>query len=334
MSAKPDTAVAAADSDDEQQMIEKIVAEKVSKLPASAQQAVKELEELANARKELFKKFLAERRVLEAKYEQEYQPLYEKRAAVVSGSGDSPAIENFWLECLNNHPHLASSVQEQDEPALAFLKDIKCNVLEDGYELLFVFNKNPFFDNDVLRKRYVVEEDDEGDQNLIKAEGTEIQWQAGKNLTQKMVTKKQRHKSGKGTRTVTRAEPCDSFFNFFKPPQHPAEGDDEDDEDEGDAAMLMETDFEMGEAIRYNIVPQSVDWFTGRAAAEAMLYGDDDEDDDEDGDDDDDEDDEDDDDEEDEAPKRGGKSKPGKQGGAAPQFQMGGADQKCEKGQQ
>jgi len=62
----------------------------------------------------------------------------------------------------------------------------------------------------------------DGDEPVLeKAEGTEIQWAEGKNVTVKIKKKKQRNKNGKGTRTVTKVEPCESFFNFFAPPSIP-----------------------------------------------------------------------------------------------------------------
>jgi hypothetical protein len=60
---------------------------------------------------------------------------------------------------------------------------------------VFEFGKNEFFSETVLRKRYVQHDDEDGESILDKAEGTTITWTPGKNLTQKMVTKKQRHKS-------------------------------------------------------------------------------------------------------------------------------------------
>lgn len=44
-----------------------------------------------------------------------------------------------------------------------------------------------------------------------------IDWQKGKDVTVKIVKKKQKHK-GRGTiRTVSKEIPQDSFFNFFSP---------------------------------------------------------------------------------------------------------------------
>merc|ERR550537_124184 len=94
----------------------------------------------------------------------------------------------------------------------------------------------------------------------------------------------------------------------------------EDSEDEGDEeqiiSFMMENDHEAGCALRDNVIPFAVRWFTGEAAPE----GDDDDDDEgdeeeEDEDDDDDDDDDDEDESDDEPPARGKKGAPKAKGG-------------------
>lgn len=54
-------------------------------------------------------------------------------------------------------------IQERDEAALKYLKDIKWSRIEDpkGFKLDFFFDTNPFFKNSVLTKTYhMVDEDD------------------------------------------------------------------------------------------------------------------------------------------------------------------------------
>ena len=60
---------------------------------------------------------------------------------------------------------------------------------------------------------------DDEDPILERAEGTEIQWKSGKNLTVKIMKKKPK-KGGRGSgKPLTKTEPCESFFNFFSPPK-------------------------------------------------------------------------------------------------------------------
>ena len=58
---------------------------------------------------------------------------------------------------------------------------------------------------------------------------TEIEWYPGKCLTQKILKKKPK-KGSKNAKPITKTEDCESFFNFFNPPQVP-EDDDDIDED-------------------------------------------------------------------------------------------------------
>lgn len=58
---------------------------------------------------------------------------------------------------------------------------------------------------------------------------TEIEWYPGKSLTQKVLKKKPK-KGSKNTKPITKIENCESFFNFFSPPQVP-DDDEEIDED-------------------------------------------------------------------------------------------------------
>jgi hypothetical protein len=62
----------------------------------------------------------------------------------------------------------------------------------------------------------------------ILVSSTEMEWYPGKCLTQKVLKKKPR-KGSKNTKPITKTEDCESFFNFFSPPQVP---DDEEEIDE------------------------------------------------------------------------------------------------------
>ncbi|KAI3927761.1 hypothetical protein MKW98_023362 [Papaver atlanticum] len=82
-------------------------------------------------------------------------------------------------------------------------------------------------DDVVLTKTYHMIDDDEP--ILEKAIGTEIDWYPGKSLTQK-VLKKEPKKGSKNTKPITKTEDCESFFNFFNPPQLSDDDDDLDKE--------------------------------------------------------------------------------------------------------
>lgn len=194
---------------------------------------------------------------------------------------------------------------------------------------------NPYFTDRLLTKSFFLEDKPEYEDIVYDhSEASEIHWQAGKNVTVVVETRKQRHKATNKTRVIKRTTPRESFFNFFKSVEEYVsvlggkgrsgedDEDEEEDEEEHEENMLADRarqEYEIGEHIKNEIVPRAIDWFTGEATAD---YGDEDYDDDEDDDefdDEDDEDDEDDDDsesdeDEDDEPKQG---KPAKTGAAA-----------------
>eukprot|EP01027_Heterolobosea_sp_BB2_P020516 GEZU01029271.1.p1 GENE.GEZU01029271.1~~GEZU01029271.1.p1 ORF type:complete len:440 (+),score=207.97 GEZU01029271.1:175-1320(+) len=263
-------------------------------LPTAVQNRVKVVQKLQSELKSLRQKYYQEVKALEQKYEQLYAPLYQKRAGLVAGDiepteeelaeivkiveikeegekkgeeeePESKGIPDFWLRALQNHELLDDAIQERDEDALKYLKDITSETFSgeqgQGFLLKFHFAPNPYFNNEVLTKTYYLIEED--DLMLDRAEGTPIEWKDGKNLTVQTVKKKQRHKGGRNVRTVTKTEPCDSFFNFFAPPKLDENEDAEDEEMEANIEDLMEADFEMGQAIKTQIIPNAVDYYIG-----------------------------------------------------------------------
>ncbi|XP_021275838.1 nucleosome assembly protein 1;3-like isoform X2 [Herrania umbratica] len=298
-------------------------------LSPNVRKRVEVLREIQSQHDELEVKFFEERAALEAKYQKLYQPLYAKRYDIVNGVGEAEGTPNeatmdqgedkaaeekgvpdFWLTAMKNNEVLSEEITERDEGALKYLKDIKWYRIEEpkGFKLEFYFDTNPYFKNTLLTKTYHMIDEDEP--ILEKAIGTEIEWYPGKCLTQKLLKKKPK-KGAKNAKPITKTEDCESFFNFFNPPQVP---DDDEDIDEDTAEELqnqMEQDYDIGSTIRDKIIPHAASWFTGEAIqADELEIEDDDEDDDVDEDEDeDDEEDEDDDDEDDEDDEEESKTK-------------------------
>eukprot|EP00850_Spirogloea_muscicola_P010671 SM000063S20061 [mRNA] locus=s63:515218:518222:- [translate_table: standard] len=259
-------------------------------LPAKVHKRVAALQDLQHKHDELEEQFLEERRKLEAKYLTLYEPLYQKRGEIVTGAvepedkpdagpeaaqggpergeaGDeadaevSKGIPEFWLTALKNNEVTSEQITEKDEEALKHLINIKWRPLEEGkgFTLDLEFEPNPFFKNTTLSKTYHMIDEDEP--ILEKAEATTIEWLPGKNLTQKVLKKKPK-KGAKNTKPVTKIEQCESFFNFFSPPQVP--GDDEQiSADEAEQLQEeMENDYEVGSMLKEKIIPHAVKWFT------------------------------------------------------------------------
>ncbi|KAK7303966.1 hypothetical protein RJT34_14916 [Clitoria ternatea] len=280
-------------------------------LSPNVRKRVEVLREIQSKHDELEAKFFEERAALEAKYQALYQPLYTKRSEIVGGvievdgvanetadgteEDNEKGVPSFWLNAMKNNDVLAEEISERDEGALKFVKDIKWSRIENpkGFKLEFFFDTNPYFSNSVLTKTYHMIDEDEP--ILEKAIGTEIQWYPGKCLTQKVLKKKPK-KGSKNAKPITKTENCESFFNFFNPPEVPEEDEDIDEDMAEELQNQMEQDYDIGSTIRDKIIPHAVSWFTGEAVQGDEFEDLEDEEDDEDIDEDDEEDEEEDDD--------------------------------------
>ena len=212
-------------------------------------------------------------------YEALEAPVFKKRMDIVTGatkpegvtgSEEVKGVPEFWLGVMRNCSAVAGSITEKDEVILHSLINVTAETLPEdqetiGFKLEFTFAENEFFTNKVLTKTYLMA-DTSDDPVLEKAIGTPIDWAPGKNVTVKIKKKKQRNKKGSGTRTVTKEEPCESFFNFFNPPSIPNPEEEALDEEEmKQRQMELEGDYEMGIAFQERLVPHAIKWFTGEA---------------------------------------------------------------------
>ncbi|KAK8602328.1 hypothetical protein V6N13_058030 [Hibiscus sabdariffa] len=259
---------------------------------------VDDLREIQRQHDEIEARFFEEKAALEAKYEKEYQPLYAMRFDIVNGvvevegtkteeagenrgegkDGAEKGVPDFWLVAMKNNEVVAEEISERDEGALKYLKDIKWYKVEEpkGFKLEFYFDTNPYFKNTVLTKMYHMV--DENEPILEKATGTEIEWYPGKCLTEKLLEKRSK-KGSKNAKPITKTEESESFFNFFYPPDVPAEGEQLDEETAEELQIEMEHDFDVGATIREKIIPHAVSWFTGEAIhGDLDLFEDDDDD--------------------------------------------------------
>lgn len=121
----------------------------------------------------------------------------------MEGAPEPAAIPEFWLTALRNHVELSEIITDSDAELLKHLIDIRLGYLSSdapapGYKLSFVFEKNDWFENEVLEKTYYYQPEVGymGDFIYEKAEGTEIKWKSDeKDLTKVIEVKKQRNKS-------------------------------------------------------------------------------------------------------------------------------------------
>ena len=145
-------------------------------LPECVVRRLDRLQELEKERANHMEQYLKERAALEAKYNSMNSKLYEERSKIVTGEQDTASEEEpagvpqFWLNCMSNNEEISATISEDDVDCLVFLKDISCMDDEDGqaFTLKFSFDANPFFDNDVLTKRYEVPNLLSGSEPILK----------------------------------------------------------------------------------------------------------------------------------------------------------------------
>ncbi|KAF8629780.1 hypothetical protein AX17_005559 [Amanita inopinata Kibby_2008] len=294
----------------------------IESLPIEVKLSLEALKGVQAKQNELQNQYKRECLELEKKYLGLQKPLYERRHAIITGAvvptseeieagerysvkldeeytplpKDTPPIAKeipeFWLTALRNHVGLSEIITDRDADALKHLIDIRLAYLEDemssdtkgkpGFKIQFIFGPNDFFENEILQKTYLYQEEVgySGDFVYDRAIGTEIKWKEDKDLTKEFEIKKQRNKTTNRTRLVRKARPTESFFNFFSPPQPPSDdaienGDIEEDELE-EIEDKLEVDYQIGEDFKEKIIPRAVDYFTGKALEFEVLDDEDD----------------------------------------------------------
>lgn len=166
----------------------------IDSLPKAVKRRINGLKYFQSKHAELEAKFQEEILTLEKKYAELYKPLYEKRAAIVTGAveptdeevaigekidaDEDGAAENaaeeaaaeteanaddeevsgipqFWLTAFKCHRHLEDFITDRDQDALGYLIDVRMSYIDKpGFRLEFEFSENPYFTNKVLTKTY------------------------------------------------------------------------------------------------------------------------------------------------------------------------------------
>jgi nucleosome assembly protein 1-like 1 len=205
----------------------------IESLPVSVRRRVAGLKGVQKEHAKLEAEFQEEVLQLEKKYFAKFTPLYEKRANIVNGAAEpteeevkagetegedkenaeKPAslgvkkegnadsmigIPEFWLSAMKNQSSIAEMITDRDEAALKHITDVRMEYLDcPGFRLIFEFAENEFFANKTINKTYFYREESGygGDFIYDHAEGDKIDWKAGKDLTVRIESKKQRNKS-------------------------------------------------------------------------------------------------------------------------------------------
>lgn len=228
---------------------------------------------------------------LDMEYQKKRQLIYEHRKDIVNGAGDIPnevptdvvsgveralgklnlskefidnvensrCVPNFWLQAMKNCTHSNDFIQECDEEALKYLRDIKIHLSNEpelSFTLDFEFGSNPFFENRVLTKQYFLDCDTDEEFcgfSIIKAIGCPIQWKENMNIVEKE---------------------SESFFKFFSPPdlfvKLPENGALS---IESGALYELQQDFEVGLFIKERLIPNAVLYYLDEVDETTEYYG-------------------------------------------------------------
>lgn len=167
---------------------------------------------------------------VEQKYNNLRKPIFNKRADLIK------KIPKFWVIVFVNHPQISALLDEEDEEALHYLTSVEVEEFEDiksGYRIKFHFSENPYFENNLICKEFMLSEN--GEQTC---KSTNINWKENMNLTTRLS-----EAAAKAGQKRQHEEP-ESFFSWFN--------------DQSEVG----TD-EVGELIKDEIWPNPLQYFLG-----------------------------------------------------------------------
>lgn len=171
-------------------------------------------------------------------------------------------FQDYWLKALKNC-EFGFEITDKDEEILKFLERVEThkNEEETSLSVKFYFAANPFFSNTELLKEFLLEGED-----IKKSYGDAIQWKEGKNVTVKIVKKKQKNKKTGEKKVSTKEVRQESFFHFFDPID--MDDDDDDNKDEDDEATdekveQLEHQHSLAECIYSDVIQNSLSLYLG-----------------------------------------------------------------------
>merc|ERR1712018_121463 len=144
---------------------------------------------------------------VEQKYNKLRRPYYDKRNEIIK------RIPKFGLTAFINHPQITAIIEEDEEDCLQYLNKLEVEEFEDiksGYRIKLYFDKNPYFDNDVLTKEFHL-----GSSGDPASQSTPIQWKEGMDLAAKFAQRAAAaQETAKNSRKRVAAQQ-QTFFTWF-----------------------------------------------------------------------------------------------------------------------
>ncbi|XP_073655886.1 testis-specific Y-encoded protein 3-like [Tursiops truncatus] len=82
------------------------------------------------------------------------KPYLEHRSTIIQ------SIPGFWVKVFVNHPRMSAMISTQDKDMLSYMTNLKVEELiypSDYRKIMLFFRKNPYFQNEVVVKEYLIE---------------------------------------------------------------------------------------------------------------------------------------------------------------------------------
>ncbi|XP_064339618.1 testis-specific Y-encoded protein 4-like [Camelus dromedarius] len=108
---------------------------------------------------------------LKLRIHQRRKPHLEQRSTVIQG------IPGFWVKAFVNHPRMSAMMTGRDKDLLRYMTDLKVEELRhpsDGCKITLSFGSNPYFQNEVIVKEYLV-----SISGYRASQSTPVQWHQG-----------------------------------------------------------------------------------------------------------------------------------------------------------
>lgn len=170
------------------------------------QKALEEIDRNQNEIDSLNERASEEILKVEQKYNKLRRPFYDKRNEIIK------RIPKFWLTAFINHPQISAIIEEDEEDCLQYLNKLEveeCEDIKSGYKINLYFDTNPYFENDMLSKEFLMGSGD------AVAQCTKIKWKEGHDLAAKAAMKAAAAASGKKGKRSREAMENRTFFTWL-----------------------------------------------------------------------------------------------------------------------
>ncbi|CDW87822.1 nucleosome assembly protein [Stylonychia lemnae] len=270
-------------------------------MPQEVQNRFKALKALYDKERELEYEMEQQYRELERKFELRMSDIYDEREDVLSGeiiesdyilddyekrsielqdsnyflmkvdaldirllqSQGPSGVKGFWYQAMKNHPKISKIVTESDKDQLMYLRHIetKLHSNDQGFDLTFRFDPNPYFKDSTLYKKYYMRKS-----NIIdEVEGCSIYWSQNPQRAGSLLKQVLQKKLTMMVESKKVNQNLESFFQFFKHKKPLSSGQAKSMtlEQEEEMRERMEQDYDYGLAFKDQLIPLALEYYLG-----------------------------------------------------------------------